>query len=201
MPEPGKIVLTYETLFDFLRREKGHEDLQKTEQTFYGDIEKYLYEKTNALTSAEKTAHIFAGDEQVKLQKQVENIKSLLKELYDRREKKIVALALLKSRTQSTTVDTSALLEEEKPLFMELSTTLSSQRDALLHRVLAQQHRSQQDQKMTISFLHYVPKFVGRDLEVYGPFEPENTITIPKELALVLIAKGRAKEITETKLA
>ena len=40
-----------------------------------------------------------------------------------------------------------------------------------------------------------MPKFVGRDLEVYGPFEEEDIANLPGEIADILILKNRAEEI------
>ena len=46
-----------------------------------------------------------------------------------------------------------------------------------------------------IKFLDTVSKFVGRELEVYGPFESGDTEKLPLELADILIDKGRAEEV------
>ena len=46
-----------------------------------------------------------------------------------------------------------------------------------------------------IRFLNHVPKFVGKELEDYGPFEEEDIANLPSEIADVLISKGSAEEI------
>ena len=46
-------------------------------------------------------------------------------------------------------------------------------------------------------FLHQVPKFVGPELEEYGPFGEEDIANLPAEVADVLINKGKAEEIRE----
>jgi len=46
-----------------------------------------------------------------------------------------------------------------------------------------------------VRFIHSVPRFVGRHLEVYGPFEDDDTANLPEEIADILIKKGRAEEI------
>ena len=48
-----------------------------------------------------------------------------------------------------------------------------------------------------VRFLHSVPKFVGKELEEYGPFEEEDVASLPAELADVLVRKGRAEELIE----
>ena len=214
MEEKGKLAVTYETIFEMVRREKNRDELQKMEPTFFHDIESYVAEKMSALQVAQTTLTVFADEERAKLQKQLENVKTLIKELYERRERKILNMALIRSRTQSTIVDTSALLEEEKAFFTSLCTTLSNQRDQVCHRLLAKQipaqapaekpslpHHSPEQKpklgKISVSFLHYVPKFIGRELEEYGPYEPGQTVQFPREIGLVLIAKGRARENSE----
>ena len=57
------------------------------------------------------------------------------------------------------------------------------------------QGTSTNQDKKKIRFTHAVPKFVGRELEVYGPFESSEIIELPLELAKILIDKGRAEEV------
>jgi len=44
-------------------------------------------------------------------------------------------------------------------------------------------------------FLNSVPKFVGKELEEYGPFAEEDIANLPVEIAEVLINKGKVEEI------
>ena len=46
--------------------------------------------------------------------------------------------------------------------------------------------------KIKVKFLQKVEQFVGKELELYGPFEPEATAELPKEMADILINKGSA---------
>ena len=48
----------------------------------------------------------------------------------------------------------------------------------------------------TIRFLSPVPKFVGEELEVYGPFEEDDVANLPFRIASLLIKKGRAEELS-----
>ena len=51
------------------------------------------------------------------------------------------------------------------------------------------------EEKKKIKLLHAIPKFVGRELEIYGPFEDGEIEELPLELANILIDKGKAEEI------
>ena len=48
-----------------------------------------------------------------------------------------------------------------------------------------------------IRFLSPVPKFLGKELETYGPFGEDDVANLPSEIAAILIAKGRVEEIHE----
>ena len=52
---------------------------------------------------------------------------------------------------------------------------------------------SEENKSQKIRFLDAVPKFIGKDLEEYGPFEKEDVANLPSEIADVLINKERAE--------
>ena len=54
---------------------------------------------------------------------------------------------------------------------------------------------SQNKNKKTLRIISKIPKFIGKELEVYGPFNPDDMASLPKDIADVLIKKGRAEEI------
>ena len=229
--ENKEINITYETLFELLRREKNREELQKLDNNFFLDVVDYLKDKKSALDIPKND--IFAAEERRKAENQLENIKNILKEIYEKRERKIMNMALDMSRTSvgilnSEIIDTSNMLKEEKLLFDCLVQNLNNIRQGVLFNILEakipcieekkadaieteekknelplKSEENEQDntgtekesnpaQKM-IRFLHAVPKFVGKDLEEYGPFEKEDVANLPAEIADVLIAKERAE--------
>ena len=204
------IKITYETLFELLRREKLRQELQKLDDTFFQDVLNYLKEKKDLIESQKSKKDLFAQEELQKAIAQEANIKKILKELYERREKKILNMAMDSSRTESI-IDTSALLEQEKQLYETFTTILTDFRKGILHSLLTlqdveikQTEVKQEPEKelekpvketKLIRFLHPTPKFVGENLEEYGPFEPEDVANIPKKLADILIEKQRAEEM------
>ena len=46
-----EVVITYETLFEILRREKTREELQKLPDNFHNDVGKYLSDKKQTMLS------------------------------------------------------------------------------------------------------------------------------------------------------
>lgn len=205
-----EIVITYETLFELLQREKERTDIQKLEPAFFNDVIGYIKDKKKILEA--KDDSVFAHEEKRKTERQLENIYKILKELYERREKKIISLALDKSRTKSNLIDTSPLLKEEKVIFDALSGLLDTYREAILLSVLneKQPFMAVQEPKVDfktalelkkktrlVRFMEKVPKFVGPELEEYGPFTEEDIANLPEEIADVLLDKRKAEEIKE----
>ena len=209
--EAKEINITYETLFEILKREKDTADLQKLDLSFFDDFVEYLNEKKKLL---EKEDSLFSYDEKKKVEKQIDNARRIIKDIYERREKKIMGIALIKSRTKSDVMDKSAFLEHEKKLFNEIVNILDNFRKSIIHNATlgkrpseaienkgiradesAAKDAKQESATKLVRFLHIVPKFVGKELEEYGPFEEEDIANLPSEIADILIGKGRVEEI------
>ncbi len=129
------IRVTLETLYDILRNEKKREDLQKLEDTFFIDVVGYLREKKALLESQERSTDIFAAGEREKLEYELRSIKRILKEIYEKREKKIIDIALNRSRTGSDIIDTSAMLREEREWYQDILQTMDHYRRSILLRL------------------------------------------------------------------
>lgn len=217
----GEINITYETLFELLRIEKSRGELQKLDSDFFKDVLNYIKEKKESVESLKDKTDLFAADERQKAEKQLQNVKKIIKDIYERREKKIIEAALDSSRMFSGVIDRSALLEEEKKLFDSVLEVLNNFRKGILFSLIeakqidiknekteekAEEERKHTDtekkqteevkkETMMIRFLHPVPKFIGKSLEEYGPFDKEDVANIPSELAELLVKKERAETI------
>jgi len=199
-------IITYETLYEILRKEKTSSELQKLDENFFQNVVKYIREKSEILESQKKKTSIFASVEIVKTQKQLENIKRILKELYERRENKILQLALFSSRT-SQKKENMGLLKEEKNFHQKVENILTSYRKDILFKILSKKlpkieepkdikiENENKNKTKLVRFLHSLPKFVGDDLNIYGPFEAEDITNLHHKVAKVLIKKRRAQEI------
>ncbi len=126
------IRITLETLYDILRNEKKREDLQKLEDTFFIDVVSYLKEKQALLENTQTSDDIFAAGEKEKVEYELRSIKRILKEIYEKREKKIIDIALNRSRTKSDLIDTGAMLREEKQFYEEVLQSLNIYRRGIL---------------------------------------------------------------------
>ena len=228
------IKVTYETLFDLLRREKSKNELQELDSTFYVDVVIYLKSKQIILNTDSSTV---SRAEQEKIRIQLKNIKRILKELYEIREKKILNLAMNKVRTGSSLIDTSKLLNEERGLYEESVSILEKYKKGILSKLTNYElpsvkssnystpsetftesdefdeseefenneksvafkiHETNEEPEivsgsMKVKFLTNLPRFMGLDKKVYGPFEKGTTNELPSTVAELLSKKGRVE--------
>jgi len=210
--ESKEINITYETLFEIMKREKDTADLQKLGPNFFGDVVSYLNEKKKLL---EKDESLFSYEEKKKVERQIDNAKRIIKDIYERRVKKIINIGLVKSRTKSNVIDSSNFLESEKKFFNEIVKVLDGFRSDVINNVLegaiptvsrlsinessenneTKEEDSSESKTKLVRFLNAVPKFVGKELEEYGPFEEEDIANLPSEIADLLIGKEKVEEI------
>lgn len=132
-----EIRITLETLYDILRNEKKREDLQKVNETFFLDVVGYVREKLALLENKKDDDDLFAAGERDKLEYELRSIKRILKEIYEKREKKLIDIALNRSRTQSDIIDTSAMLREEKNFYDQLVDLFDGYRKGVLLNLFA----------------------------------------------------------------
>ncbi|MBI2575805.1 hypothetical protein HYV84_01220 [Candidatus Woesearchaeota archaeon] len=213
--QAAEITITYGSLLELLLREKERGELQKLDADFFSNVVRYLKDKQAILQAK---SDLFSFEEKEKTIKQLSNIRKMLKELYERREKKVVVQAIEKSRDKQSIMDASVFLPHEKDLFDSTISLLDRYRQGILDPLLGIQEQSptsparaaipafqqfskeqQHPQKETklVRFLHAVPKFVGKELEEYGPFEEEDIAALPVVISEILIKKGRVEEIQE----
>lgn len=212
--ESKEVIITYETLYDAVRKEKSRDDLQNLPKTFFTTILAYLREKQSSHDETKDKTDLFSSSEHEKLTVQLVNIRKILRELYDRREKKIVDIAINKSRTQSNIIDTSNMLMEEKTLYHALLTAFEDNRQNVLTRILHLQDpvipfqlqetlptsnaQEISDYKTKlVKFLQPIEQFVGKELELYGPFDTNDSAYLPADIASILVTKGSALEVEE----
>ncbi len=217
-----EIVITYETLFDILRKEKGREELQQLPESFYHQVVSYLKGKKEEVDAAGG----FAAPKAQRAAIQYRNIEKILRELYERRERKIIEMALNRARTEKNLINTSLLLPEERTFFEESAALFERFRKDLLLTVTsgmlpagavppeqtspaeqaarpatpqASETRAKptpgDDGPCRVRFRVDVPRFLGLKGEVHGPFNAGDEAELPGKIAAILVKKGRADTV------
>jgi len=210
---PDDVTITFETLYDILRREKNIDELQELNKHFFIQIVDYLKEKQAILDSSTQQESLFGYEDKKQTRLQIENVKRLIKELYDLREKKIIALARDVSRTGTNLVNEKAFLEEEKIMYGKLLGTLNMFRTGVLANLLVYKvpelelkseepkalKRETENQSLNrlIRFIEPVSEFVGPELNSCGPFKKDDIAALPAKVAQALINRGSAELVNE----
>ena len=209
----NEVVITYESLYELLRRERYRPELQRLDTSFYRNALNYLKEKQAILNSQEGKDSIFAGSEIDKTRVQLRNVQKILRDIYEKREEKIVRLAIFNSRNNASVQNESALLPEEEGIFDSVKGVLSQYRGGILHNLLSSNAPELPVKKekalktdgeidnvnpgfIKLRIMASVPDFVGPDMNIYGPFEKGAVVELPKDISDVLTTNSQA-EITE----
>lgn len=124
--------ITYETIYDMLRNEKQRDDLQKLPSSFFIDTSEYLEEKKKILNN--ENQDLFTESELEKTRVQINNIRRMIKEILDRREKKLIILAMNLARTENAVYDHSVLMDTEKNYLFSISELFKRYRENVVKR-------------------------------------------------------------------
>ena len=198
-------LITYETLFELLQKEKSRRELQKLEDDFHSNFIRYLEEKTTILNSQKSKDSIFSNEVK-KTEKQIDNIRRIIKDLYERRERKIVEAALFSAINPKKKLQLeSTMLPEERYLFNHIAKNLTNSREAILLNLLEGKIPEIKEEKkenieskqgnILLKFISAVPRFIGMDNLTYGPFEKEDISALPTPVSTILIDKKRAEKL------
>ncbi len=182
-------MITYNDIYEALRREKYSEQLQKLEKSFIQEVSAYLKEKK---AISEKSGDIFS-DAISKTKKQFENAVSMFKELMLRRKKKLLNLAFIAAETGISKRDYENMLEFEKEVFDKIMKSME-EGDKKLARLLNGQEKEKRKNKL-ITFLQDTEEFLGLNGEKLGPFKKGDIVNLPIEIANILIIDNKAEDV------
>lgn len=181
-------MITYQEIYDLLRKEKYNESLQELPKNFLSEVASYIEEKKKLL---EKDSELFSETLAI-TRKQLENAITMIKELFAIREKKVLNLAFVAAHTGVSKRDTENLLEHEKELF-ETVVKKIEENQKLIKKEIEKNSKKEQNQKnLFIRFEQDVPAFFIEDGKEMGPFFAGEMANLPKEIAEILIKDGKA---------
>jgi len=197
-------IITYETIRNAHRAEK-EEELQKLQEGFFESVRNWfkIKEKQKDTTSL----------------LEVENAKKLLEDVINRRQKKIVLAALSTVRGQ---LPPSGLNDEERKFFDDIVNALKlfknymnekfrSFDDIAEERIeeakkCVEELKSTEDVSQTIvkpngkilvKILADLPRFVGSDMQSYGPLRIGDIINLPDAIGKILITRKVAENVLD----
>lgn len=233
MTDEEDSAITFETFRKFQRKEKKNEKLQELPEDFFQTCVDWISEKQEKFQEN--------GDSAVL--KEMENVKSIVKDIFERRRKKILLLALHSVRSKKVSEN---LLPEEKEFFERIVENLRNLEENLLERVLEgkepdgeegeesevkEQEEISEEQtageekeedveggedvvthdlnsedgdervkvesgegEKLLKITEPVDRFMGTDDKDYGPLERGDLVTLPEDVAELLLEREKAEE-------
>jgi len=199
-------LISYETIRAVHRAEKD-EQLQKLPDNFFGSVKSWLSHKQKNSDSASLL--------------EVHNAKKLLDDILKRRERKIVLSAM---RTMRGEVPPVNLIDSERRFFDEIVMIMKAHRQDMQEKMMGYAEvveskiddikktmgdmkpeiieddepiQPSNDKKKFVKITSDIPKFVGSDMETYGPFNKGEMANLPEEVAEVLLSRDVAEVMTE----
>lgn len=175
MPEEP---ITFEFIRKVHREEQREPKLSIIPRDFYQKARKYLEQKRKlSLKQKDRLASL-----------EVKNVERLLKDIFNRRESKIVTHAIITARTD---IPPPNLIQEEKDFFEMMTNTLKTERDRVLNLLF----KKTKEDFETVKLKEDIEEFVGIDLKKYGPFKKGQVVKIPEENAELLKKVKKAKSV------
>ena len=193
------MVLTFEKIRDIHRAEKESRKLEKLPDNIMKDAADYIERKQHIKEKTSTDVY------------ELENIKNIIKDLFEIRERKILNLALYSVRTG---LPVENLTKEEEKLFYSLVNILKTFREEFLDKLgnpaamvrmesngdISKKNGSndksekQKTKKRQIRVVQDIPEFVGTDLKSYS-LKKNDIISLDEKIENLLIKRGLAKVV------
>ncbi|MEM5793938.1 MAG: hypothetical protein QXS48_03255 [Candidatus Aenigmatarchaeota archaeon] len=167
--------ITFEVIRKIQREEQNSPKLTKLPENFYQKLTLYLEQKRKV------------SEENRKVAIELKNVKALIEDIFNRRERKIINQAIITVRTQ---IPPENLTEEEKEFFDILVKTIGERRK----RILGQIFSEKKEEENLVVFKEDVPQFIGSDEKIYGPFKKGDIAKLPEENVRILKERGIVEE-------
>lgn len=183
-------MITYNDLYEMLRKERYSEQLQQMPKTFLEDVASYFEEKKEM---AARPGDIFS-DAILKTKKQFENAVGLFRELMLRRRKKLLTLAFVAAETGISKRDFENMLDFEKKLFDEIVRGMGESEKAIAEFLNGK--KTQDVKNRMVVFKGDVDEFLGIDGSGFGPFKKGDIANLPSEVVKIL-QEGEKVDVVE----
>jgi DNA replication initiation complex subunit (GINS family) len=192
-------------LMDIYRREKMSPYLQDLEEDFFSEVRGVMRELQSEFEKSK------GGRKQSQLLKELDNVGSIIKEIYEIRERKVVLSALNYVRRDDEEMELESYTPSEEKMLEDVASILNANRRAVLEEGGGKKAKKPRKKKeapapeeekgdgkitlVTVRITKDLPSIVGADGKVYGEFVEEDIVSLPDANAKALIEQGAAEEI------
>ncbi len=182
-------MLTYNDIYEVLRKEKYAEPLQLLPKVFITEFSQYINENAADYTKTEIL------DSNIKSKKQLENSLSLFRELMLRRKKKILNLIFVATETGIMKRDYENMLDIEKEAFEKMVKAFE-ECDKELSKMLHNKENKKEANKMVL-FRQGVDQFIDPSGSPIGPYKQGELVNMDFQVATLFVSDGKAIFVDE----
>lgn len=186
-------MITYNELYEALRKERYSEQLQPIPKKFIVEVAAYLKDKKEI---ANKENDEFS-ESILKTKKQFENSVSIFKELILRRKKKILELAFVAAETGISKRDFENMLAVEKEAFDGIMISLEKSDKKISELLKGVEDDEKSSLNKMVVFIEDTDEFLDLEGNPIGPFKKGDVANIPQEIANILINDKKVEAIDE----
>ncbi|UCD04404.1 MAG: hypothetical protein JSW73_02085 [Candidatus Woesearchaeota archaeon] len=206
-------LFTYDDLYELLREELSSKELQPLEIKTLKKIKSYMNTKEELVKKAVTSKF---SKETKRISEELENASQILIKINQKRTKKVIDSAIFTIRSESKAKDTSNMLPFEEELYNKLIKDLEKNETKFFSTIdeikliekskpikketkelkSKEKEETKTDSKLKeIRVLEDIPELTGPDLKNYGPYKKGDVAELPSELAVLIINKGKGREI------
>jgi len=170
--------LDYSLLRDIQKNELESTKLTSLEENFYANASEFLSVRKKEAFASGSTLSI----------REYENIKKILTTIKERREEKIILMAI---RGEG---NSGRLTPEEKKLLKELSDAVKKFRESIADSSASEESTLPVPEKKKVKLLKDVEPYKGLDNNVYGPYKSGDEVELPPAEAEWLLKAKMAEK-------
>jgi len=185
-------MITYNDLYELLRKEKFSETLQLLPKNFLQDVSEYLADKKE---QSAMDSSLFS-DSVAKTKKQLENSIAIFKELTLRRKKKLLNLVFVAAETGIMKRDYENMLAMERELFEKMVKSFEESEKELSNVFIHKKSDEQKKLRMII-FNQDIEQFVDLFGNTLGPFASGELANLGSDVAEIFVSGGKASFVDE----
>ena len=186
-------MLSYNDIYELLRKEKYSENLQQLPKNFVEDVSEYLNDRKG---ESSKNEDMFA-DSVLKSKKQLENSIAIFMELILRRKKKLLNLVFVAAETGIMKRDYENMLPFEKDVFDKLVKAFEAG-DKDLARILNGKKDDLKERNKMVLFSQNVEQFVDMNGNLVGPFASGQLANLDMQVSDILVQGGKAQFVDDS---
>jgi len=185
-------MITYNELYEALRKERYSEQLQPIPKDFIKEVAAYLKDKKEL---ANKKDDEFS-ETILKTKKQFENSIAIFRELMLRRKKKILDLAFVAAETGISKRDFEQMLLIEKESFDGIMKSLEKG-DKKVEEMLRGVNEEEKSKNRMVIFVSDTQEFLDLDGKEIGPFKKGDVVNVAEAIAQILIGDKKAEWVED----